>query len=370
MAIDNAALLVLLAILAAAVVVLSALLLRRARPAAVPDPTAALMQQQLTRLAEQVVQLGAQIPKEVGDSLNRVISQVGARLSENAQVVQKAGADTGRLIADINHRLGELGKSSQQILELGQDIRGLQQVFQAPKIRGGLGEMSLEALLRQIFPAEHFSLQHSFTDGVVVDAALRLPGGLVPIDSKFPLAGFRALLEAGSDEQRVKARRAFGRDVRKHVDDIATKYIRPAEGTLDLALMYIPAENVFYEIIVHDEPGAGEEDLNTYARRRQVIPVSPNTLYAHLQAIAYGLMGLRIEERAREILGNLQALHGDFGLFHETFSLGQKHLKNAQAAFAEAGDRATRLAYQVDQFVRVAREVPEGDSVPSRGLPR
>jgi DNA recombination protein RmuC len=371
MAIENAAVLALIVILAAAVVALTAALLRRP-PAAPPgpDPAMALVQQQLSDLASHVARIGDQIPKEVGVSLGQLAGQVGARLSENAQTLQRSAADTGRLIAEIGQRLGELGQSSQQILELGQDIKGLQQIFQAPKVRGGLGETALGSMLRQIFPADHFTLQHAFGDGETVDAALRLPGGIVPIDSKFPLSGFRAMLEAASDEQRQKARRAFARDVRRHVDDIAGKYIRPAEGTLDFGLMYIPAENVFYEVILQRDAAASDEDISAYALRRRVIPVSPNTLYAYLQAIAYGLMGLKIEQRAREILKSLQQLHADFGLFQDSFQVGQKHLRNAQEKLSEAGDRALRIAAQVEQFVRVAGAVEAPPEVPVPSAPR
>jgi len=276
------------------------------------------------------------------------------------------GSDTGRLIADLNLRLGELGKSSQQILALGQDVRGLQQIFQAPKTRGALGEVSLNAILEQCFPAEHVRIQHEFATGDRVDALLRLPGGSVSIDSKFPLAGFRKRLEAGSDDERRQAGRAFGREVRKHVDDIAAKYIRPVEGTLDFALMYIPAESVFYDVVVRP---ADEEDINEYALKQRVIMVSPNSLYAYLQAIGFGLMGLRIEQRAREILSGLQQVGGDLGDLRGGFDLGQKHLRNAQSAFGEASEKLARLQALVDQFSRsVSGAAPEA-TVP-REIPR
>jgi len=369
MTIENAAVGALVAVLVAAVVVLVlALARRRSRPSEAPETAIALLQGQIVRLAEQIGQLGAQLPKDVGASLGLLSGQVAARLSENAQALQKASADTSQLIADVNHRLGELRQSSKEILSLGQDIRGLQQIFQAPKIRGGLGEMALGALLQQVFPAEHFELQHSFNDGLTVDAVLRLPGGLVPIDSKFPLSGFRQILEAEGPEQRERARRVFARDVRRHIDDIADKYLRPAEGTLDFALMYIPAENVFYEVIARDD-AAGEEDINAHAMKRHVVPVSPNSIYAYLQAVAYGLMGLRIEQRARDILKGLQQLQGDFGFFHETFQLGQRHLKNAQNAFADAGDRATRLSDTIQQFARAAHDPRTEEPDPAPTLP-
>lgn len=372
MAIGHPAVLAILAILAAAVAVLAFALLRRpaAGPAPIQDPTIPLLQQQVTRLSELVAEASSRIPREVGAELGQLLGQVNARLAENAQSLHKATADTGRLIADVNHRLGELGRSSQQILDLGQDIRSLQQIFQAPKVRGGLGELTLGSLLQQIFPADHVRLQHPFRDGETVDAVLRLPGGLVSIDSKFPLAGFRAMLEAQGDEARQKARRSFARDVRRHVDDIAGKYIRPAEGTLDFALMYVPAENVYYETIISEDRVDAEDPLSTYALKRRVIPVSPNTLYAYLQAIAFGLVGLRIEERAREILRSLQQVHGDFGLFQDAFTLGQKHLKNAQAAFADADQMAGKIGARVEQFVRIVEEAPRGEEAPTRSLSR
>jgi DNA recombination protein RmuC len=363
MAIENPAMWAVLGALAAAVLgLVVALLRRKAPPVMSPDPTLGLLQQQVSRLAEQINLLGAQIPRDVGSSLSQLTGQMATRLSENAQALQKGSADTGKLIADINVRLGELRQSSQEILALGQDVRGLQQIFQAPKIRGGLGEMSLGSILQQVFPADHFALQHAFRDGLIVDAVLRLPGGLIPIDSKFPLAGFRQILEA-SPAERERARRAFGRDVRRHIDDIAGKYIRPAEGTLDIALMYVPAENVFYELIARDEGDAGGDDLNAYAQKRRVLPVSPNSIYAYLQAIAYGLMGLRIEKRAREILKGLQQLGGDFGIFRDAFDLGLRHLKNAQNALADADERAGRLGDKIQRYASVAQEAPAEEAV-------
>jgi len=367
MAIENPAVLAVLAVLLLAVLAVGAALLRRMPRNPAVDPALVLLQQEISRLAEQVAHLGSRIPRDVGASLSQLTGEMTTRLSENARSLQKASADTGRLIADINLRLGELGRSSQEILSLGQDIRGLQQIFQAPKVRGGLGEIALASLLQQSFPMEHFVLQHAFQDGLTVDAALRLPGGLVPIDSKFPLAGFRLLLEAGAGEPRDRARRQFGREVRRHVDDIASKYIRPSEGTLDFALMYIPAENVFYELIARD--AAGDEDIADYALKRRVIPVSPNSIHAYLQAIAYGLMGLRIERRAQEILKGLQQLRGDVGAFRDAFDLGMKHLRNAQINFGDADRRAEKLAEKVQQFASIAGEAPPGEALPPGTVP-
>src|SRR5262249_25534254 len=185
----------------------------------------------------------------------------------------------------------------------------------------------------------HVMLQHGFRSGERVDAAIRLGERLVPVDAKFPLEDFRRMLDAADDEARSRARKAFIARVRKHGDDAATKYVLPDEGTYDFALMYIPAENVFYEAVVRDE-GA---ELASYALARKVIPVSPGTLYAYLQAIVLGLRGLRIEARAQEVLDQLGRLAGDLGRLRDDFRLVGKHLGNAQQAFGAADRRLDRF---------------------------
>ncbi|HEV8121795.1 MAG TPA: DNA recombination protein RmuC, partial [Candidatus Polarisedimenticolia bacterium] len=214
--------------LVAALAAVAILLLRRRPQAPGPDPGLVLLQQQVSELgtrlgdlATRLVESSSAVPRDVAQTVNTLVGQVGARLSENAQAVQKAGSDTSRMLADLSLRLGEIGKSSEQILTLSRDVRGLQQVFEAPKRRGAMGELALQALLAETFPAEHVLTQYEFKNGERVDAVVRLPGGLVPIDSKFPLAAFRAGLEAQGEEARQRAARAFARDVRKHIDDIA-----------------------------------------------------------------------------------------------------------------------------------------------------
>jgi DNA recombination protein RmuC len=343
-------------LLAVGLVIVLILLLR---PRTVVDPGLALLQQQVSDLSRHLGDVGSTIPREIQGAMTTLSGQVGARLAENAQVVQRAGADTGRLVADLARQLGELAQGSRQILELGKDLKALQQVFEAPKARGAFGEESLALLLGQSFPQEHVRLQHEFKDGERVDALLTLPGGSVAIDAKFPLAQFRTALQATGDEARVRAMRSFGRDVRRHVDDIATKYIRPAEGTLDFALMYVPAESVFYEVIVRAEE-VGDDDLNAYALKRRVVPVSPNSLYAYLQAIAYGLMGLKLEARARAVVQGLRQLQAELETFRDSFDLAQKHLRNAATQLGEAAERYRRIETRVGEFAGAVDRPADG----------
>ena len=306
----------------------------------------ALLQQQLDALRGQ---LGTGLTGQsqlLGQHLAQLTTQVNDRLRESLDVVQRSQASVGerldntaRVVGDVQRGLGELREATAKVFEVGRSVNQLHDILKAPKLRGGFGELLLADLLAQVLPAEHIALQHGFKSGERVDAAIKLGDGLVPIDAKFPLEDFRRVLDAPDDEGRARARKAFVARVRKHVDDGAAKYVVPDEGTYDFALMYIPAENVFYEAIVRDET----RELASYALERKVVPVSPNTLYAYLQAIALGLRGMRIEAQAQEVMGRLQRLTGELGRVRDDMRLAGKHLGNAQACFAAAERRLDKF---------------------------
>jgi DNA recombination protein RmuC len=157
-------------------------------------------------------------------------------------------------------------------------------------------------------------------------------------------------MEAKEDSNRINAKKQFTRDVKKHIDDIARKYILPDEGTFDFALMYIPAENVYYETIIKDEEFGEEKSISTYALTKHVIPVSPNSFYAYLQAILLGLKGMEVERSAKEIIENLSRLRGDFEKFYENFDLVGKHLNNARMNFESAEKRLERFGEKLAQI--------------------
>src|SRR2546427_8154727 len=273
-----------------------------------------LVQQQLDALRAQLAQaLGGQA-ELLGQEIARLTVQVNERLRESGDLVQRSQTSVGerldhtaRVVGEVQRGLGELREATARVYDVGRDVVSLHDILRAPKLRGGLGELLLGDLLAQVLPAGHFVLQPTFPSGERGDAVVRLGPALVPVDAKFPLEDFRRLLEAGDDETRTGARRAFVARVRKHIDDVAAKYILPDEGTYDFALMYVPAENVYYEAIVRDDAG-NERHASTAALERKVIPVSPNCFYAYLQAIVLGLRGLRIEARAQEVVRQLARL--------------------------------------------------------------
>jgi DNA recombination protein RmuC len=236
------------------------------------------------------------------------------------------------------------------MIHIGRDISSLQDILKAPKLRGILGELFLEELLKQVLPLDHYALQYSFRSGEKVDAVIFLGQGMVPVDAKFPLENFRRALEAGSEDEMKRVKKQFTADVKKHIDQIASKYILPEEGTFDFALMYLPAENVYYEAILKEEGAGDGPSLSQYALTRKVIPVSPNSFYAYLQAIVLGLRGLRIEQSAKEILSSLGQLANDFRKFYEDFERVGFHLSNSKASYEKAQKRLDRLQGQLDSI--------------------
>jgi DNA recombination protein RmuC len=253
----------------------------------------------------------------------------------------------GRVVGDVQGSLGKMGEANQRIFDVGRSIAGLEQILKSPKVRGGLGETFLENMLGQMFSREHYGLQHQFTTGDRVDAVVRIGDRLVPVDAKFPLENFQRLLQETDETARRQARRAFVRDVKARADEIAKRYILPDEGTFDFALMYIPAENVYFEAISRDE-GSEEDPPAVYAAARRVIPVSPNSLYAYLRVIVLGLRGLAIERSAQEIQERLTRLGGDLDRFRESFDVVGRHLTNARNKYDEAGAALNRVEAKLE----------------------
>ena len=328
-----------------------------------------IMQQQIDQLRSQLSSTLDSNTRSVQQQLGQMIAQVNERLKENAQVLNDTQQSLGerldnaaRVVGGVQKSLGGLEEANRRIYEVGKDIASLQEILRAPKLRGGLGEFFLGDLLAQILPPQHFAIQYGFRSGEKVDAVIKLGGCLVPVDAKFPLENFKRLVEARSDEERNRANKQFTADVRKHIDAIASKYILPDEGTYDFALMYIPAENVYYEAIIKDHAG-DERNLSQYAMSKRVIPVSPNSFYAYLQAIILGLKGLRIDERTKEIIQYLGRLQGDFAKFRDDFVVLGKHLTHAQSIYQNADKRLEQFGQKFLNAESAHSEVSDSGNI-------
>lgn len=282
--------------------------------------------------------------EEQGDAISKVVGE-------------KLEASMG-VFGDLRERLGELTQKTKDIEEVGKNVSSLQELLRAPKFRGGFGELLLERLLADILPRDFYSLQYRFRNGETVDAAVRIGENLVPIDSKFPLEDFRRITTAESEEEQAALRRQFTRTIKKHIDNI-TKYILPDEKTFDFALMYIPAENVYYETIIR---GSEESDIFPYALEKRVIPVSPNSFYAYLQVIVQGLKGMRFEKAAGEILAYVKRLQGDLDDFQQDYEVMGGHIRHAATKYEEAGRKLGRFGDRLQRASETPVEkLPEGD---------
>jgi len=286
----------------------------------------------------------------INEQVNQQLQLVNQQLQNSSGQIGQRLDTAAKVIGEVKENIGKLSKASDQIFEVGKNIASLQEILRPPKLRGGLGEQFLGELLSQILPPEFFTLQYAFLSGERVDAVVKLGERLVPIDSKFPLDNFRRLIECKTDEDRKVSQKLFNRDVKKHIDDIAGKYIVPQEGTYDFALLYIPAENVYYETITKDDSFGEEKGILSYALNKRVIPVSPNSFYAYLQVIVLGLKGLKIEEHAREIQSLLAGLGKDLKDFQDDFRLVGKHITDARNRFDEARSRLEKFTFRLEQI--------------------
>ena len=253
-------------------------------------------------------------------------------LQENTRSLNERLDNAARIIMDVKKNVGEMS-------EIGRSMRDLQEFLKSPKLRGNIGEQVLKELLSQMLPKNSFHLQYAFKSGEKVDAAIKTSGGIVPIDSKFPMENFRKMTESEGGEKE-RASRDFVNDVKAHIRSISKKYINTAEGTIDYALMYIPSESVYYEIV-------NNADLFEYAGKARILPVSPTTFYAYMKAILMSFEGQKIEGQARQILASLRAIKNDYQKVDENLNVLQKHLSNATNMMASVFTGFSQLGQKI-----------------------
>ncbi len=275
-----------------------------------------------------IIVLGYLILKQrPSNDLVEWLRSTGQRLEVQNKSFNERLDHAARVIGDVNKNIGEFS-------EIGRGMKDLQVFLSSPKLRGNIGEQVLKELLKQFLPNESFSLQYAFKSGEKVDAAIMTSGGIIPIDSKFPLENFRKM------QTDLTYRKTFENDVKKHIDDISKKYILTDEGTIDYALMYIPSESIYYEI-------ANSAALFDYAQARRVLPVSPTTFYAYIKAILMSFEGQKIEKQAKEILTSLRAIKKDYGKVEENLGVMQKHLVNATNMMGNVYSSFTNLGQKI-----------------------
>jgi DNA recombination protein RmuC len=315
----------------------------------------------------------ASVTADLGNRLDSINRQVTEQLNQGTNVMNANSAAIGKNVtavqttfAELQKQVGEMTEQARQLSDVSKAVTAIEHVLRAPKLRGNFGEEQLENLLGLVFSKQQYALQHRFSSGETVDAVLFLPLGQVAIDAKFPLENFRRITEADNEDQKRVLRRDFLRDVRKRVDEIAARYIRPAEGTLPFALMYVPAENVYYEAVIRNEDDPFQ--LYHYCLEKRVIPVSPNSFYAYLQTIMMGLKGMQVSQRAETIVREIESLKIELEKFTKAYDTVGTHIKNATAKLEESSRLLNKVELRVEGLSGDGAEQPTLFEVEKKSL--
>jgi DNA recombination protein RmuC len=241
------------------------------------------------------------------------------KLDKTSETINERLTNAAKVISGVQKELGTVQERFKGFEEFNELLH--------PKMRGEIGEQILTDMLQQVFSAEHYGLQWKFKGGDTVDAIIRTKAGIIPIDSKFPLENFRSMSRATTDEEKKNASRDFTRDVKKHIDAISKKYILPDEGTVNFAVMYVPSENVYYQIITDDENG-----LMEYSKAKGVLLTSPHGFFNFLRVIMMGLERGKLQEQAQKIWDILKGVQQESVKFGETLGVVSRHITNAKSA--------------------------------------
>lgn len=259
--------------------------------------------------------------KTLNEAMRTNSSDMTKVLQENSKQLNERLDRAAAVIRDVGKEVGAMS-------EIGRSMKELQDFLKSPKLRGNIGEQVLKDLISQMFPKNSFHLQYQFKNGDKVDAAIQTDAGILPIDSKFPMENFQKMMKCETHNEEYSAlQKEFTRDVKKHIEAISKKYILPDEGTMDFALMYIPSETVYYELV-------SMTDVMEYAKRNRIYLVSPSTLYVHLQTILLSFEGKKIESRSKEVFKLLRTLQLDYAKVEENMGVLGKHLNNASSQFS------------------------------------
>ncbi|MGY4893482.1 MAG: DNA recombination protein RmuC [Candidatus Saccharimonadota bacterium] len=304
---------------------------------------------------------GVELLKADVTELNRTIATLqttlGDKLERNATnmqtSMQKQLSESMKLVGDVSQRLTKLDETNRRVVDVADELKTLQNVLQNPKQRGVFGEYYLQSVLENILPTKNFKMQYSFKDGVIADAVVVLDKGmLLPVDSKFSLENYNRMVSADSKAEREDLLKKVRNDLKGRIDE-TSKYIRPAEGTMDFAFMFIPSESLYYDLLIGDVgTGSSARDLIEYAfREKKVIIVSPTSFMAYLQTVLQGLRSLQIEEQAKDIqlqVGKLGRHIASFDSYMEKLgkSLGTTvgHYNNAHKELAKVDTDVTKIA--------------------------
>ncbi len=277
--------------------------------------------------------------EDLQKQFHRVNQTVDTKLSENSKQLNNRLDKSSLVIGNLQKELGKMG-------EIGAKIENLDKILRAPKGRGSLGEQTLEELLSTTFPVNMWGRQVAIGRVGVVDAVVKTSNGMIPIDAKFPLPAFEALVNAENDKDRDEAQREFQKNVKSRINEVA-KYIQPSEGTLDFAIIFLPNENIYYEAAIRSV------DLSEYARTKKVLITGPNTMLYVLQVLLQAYQSQQFASKAKEALAQLTGVKNQAQKLDEAIALVEKHLGNAGSKLGDVKKENEKLQTQIEKVTEL-----------------
>lgn len=294
----------------------------------------------------QPASLGSELQQQLSQLNQQTVHTVLQQLNSQRESQERSAGALVHTLRELQTKVATLEEGNKRVLDMSEGIRELQGILKAPKLRGTQGELWLEELLTQVLPKGSVQMQHKFRTGDIADALITLRDGFsVAVDAKFSLENFNRMLQVENEVERQAYAKALSQDIKRRIDEISKKYLRPDEGTLDIAFMYVPAESVYYHAFVEQLAGS---NLMQYAHEHKVVPVSPATLYPFLQVVLQGLRGLQIEEQAKELQKGLSGVATDIRSFAEDYRKVGQHLSNASKSYEGSQRRLSRVATKVE----------------------
>jgi DNA recombination protein RmuC len=275
--------------------------------------------QGLLMMQQQMQDLSRTLDQKLSESSRSM--QEGSRLQfrESRELIQEINKEMNEQLRNVVQKTTEVSESSKQVFQVADQLKELQSILKNPKQRGILGEYYLETVLQNVLPPDSFKMQYAFKDGEIVDAAVFVKGKVIPVDSKFSLENYNRFVEAADGTDKDQFEKVFLNDLKLRITETA-KYIRPSENTMDFAFMFIPHEGIYYDLL-SNRVGAGEENLiQRAAGKYKVIIVSPTSFLAYLQTVLQGLKALEIEEKAQDIIKNVEKLSGHITKYEDYYT--------------------------------------------------
>jgi DNA recombination protein RmuC len=334
--------LLIVTIIISTIIILSQI--KKNREAQAGDKSMIMLQNQLNDLTRQLDDKLSSQQKNFMDGL-----QQQSRTS--TKMLQKLNSESTKTVKEVTEHLTKLDETNKRVVEFATQLQSLENILKNPKQRGILGEYFLEDLLSKVMPQGTYEIQYKFDDGEIVDAIIKIKDRLIPIDAKFSLEKYNQIQKETAKDKRNKLQREFKSALKDRIIE-TSKYIRPDEGTTDFALMFIPAEGIFYDLLVHKvgSMDVSSEDLINFAFKKRVILVSPNTFYAYLQTILQALNALRVEKNAKEIRKNVRRLAKHLSNYQEHMRLLGKHLGTTVSSYEKASHEFTQIDKDVTKI--------------------